>query len=80
MEIQLPEGAIVLCIGPSNSGKTTLLNILVEKQQLLRSEIVSSDTYRELVADIDFIDFSSVPSEDQDVLYEDYQHISTDTY
>ena len=62
MLLQLPEGAIVLCIGPSNSGKSTLLDRLVLEQQLLRSEIVSSDTCRHLVADIDFIDFSSCHS------------------
>lgn len=80
MEIQLPKGAIVLCIGPSNSGKSTLLGKLVNNQQILHSEIVSSDTYRELVADIDFIDFSTVHSEEQDVLYEDYQRISTEAF
>ena len=80
MLLQLPEGAIVLCIGPSNSGKSTLLDRLVLEQQLLRSEIVSSDTCRHLVADIDFIDFSTAPTEDQDYLYEEYQRISTEAF
>ena len=80
MQIQLPEGAIVLCIGPSNSGKSTLLNRLVDEKQLLRSEIVSSDTFRQLVADIDYIDFSTVLREDEDTLYEEYQRISTEAF
>ena len=80
MQIQLPEGAIVLCIGPSNSGKSTLLDRLVNEKQLLRSEIVGSDTFRQLVADIDYIDFSTVLKEDQDTLYEEYQRISTEAF
>ena len=80
MQLQLPEGAIVLCIGPSNSGKSTLLNRLVNEHQLLPSEIVGSDTCRHLVADLDYIDFSSVPTEDQDSLYEEYKRISTEAF
>lgn len=80
MQLLLPQGAIVLCIGPSNSGKSTLLEKLIAQKQLLRSEVVSSDAYRELVSDIDYIDFSKVPREDQDVLYEDYQQISTEAF
>ena len=80
MQLQLPEGAIVLCIGPSNSGKSTLLDRLVKEQQLLRSEIVGSDTCRQLVADLDYIDFSTIPTEDQDSLYEEYQRISTEAF
>lgn len=80
MQLQLPQGAIVLCIGPSNSGKSTLLEKLIAERQLLHSEVVSSDTYRELVSDIQYIDFSTVPREDQDVLYEDYQQLSTEAF
>lgn len=80
MQLQLPKGAIVLCIGPSNSGKSTLLEKLIAERQLLHSEVVSSDTYRELVSDIQYIDFSTVPREEQDVLYEDYQQLSTEAF
>ncbi|MGM9949122.1 MAG: polynucleotide kinase-phosphatase [Lysinibacillus sp.] len=80
MQLYLPQGAIVLCIGPSNSGKSTLLEKLMSEQQLLRSEVVGSDAYRELVSDIEYIDFSKVPREDQDVLYEDYQQISAEAF
>lgn len=80
MQLILPQGAIVLCIGPSNSGKTTLLEKLIAEQQLLHSEVVSSDTYRELVSDIQYIDFSTVAPEDQDVLYEDYQQLSAEAF
>ncbi len=80
MQLKLPQGAIVLCIGPSNSGKSTLLEKLIAEQLLLRSEVVSSDTYRELVSDIQYIDFSTVSPEDQDVLYEDYQQLSMEAF
>jgi polynucleotide kinase-phosphatase len=80
LQLPLPQGAIVLCIGPSNSGKSTLLDKLIADQQLLRSEVVSSDAYRELVSDIQYIDFSTVPKEDQDVLYEDYQQLSSEAF
>ncbi len=80
MQLHLPQGAIVLCIGPSSSGKSTLLEKLIAEKQLLRSEVVSSDAYRELVSDIQYIDFSTSTKEDQDVLYEDYQQISTEAF
>ena len=33
-EINLPHAGIVLLVGPSNSGKTTLLNQLIQEQQI----------------------------------------------
>lgn len=80
MHFKLPNGAIVLLIGPSNSGKTTLLQSLVDSDQLLESEIISSDYYRRLVADIDFIDFSSLSKDDEDIIYEEYQRISEQAF
>ncbi|MDP4127391.1 MAG: ATP-binding protein, partial [Bacillota bacterium] len=75
-EIKLPHAGIVLMVGPSNSGKTTLLNRLVEQGILLRSEIVSSDQFRVLVADTEFIELNKRPKDEQDVLYAEYQLIS----
>ncbi|MBM7663592.1 polynucleotide kinase-phosphatase [Solibacillus kalamii] len=80
MQFKLPNGAIVLLIGPSNSGKTTLLRSLVDSDQLIESEIISSDYYRRLVADIDFIDLSSVSKNDEDIIYEEYQRISEQAF
>lgn len=80
MQFKLPNGAIVLLIGPSNSGKSTLLQSLVDSGQLLESEIISSDYYRRLVADIDFIDLSSVSKDDEDIIYEEYQRISEQAF
>ena len=80
MQFKLPNGAIVLLIGPSNSGKTTLLQSLVDSGQLLESEIISSDDYRRLVADMDFIDLSAVSKEDEDIVYEEYQRISEQAF
>lgn len=76
MQITLPPGAIVLCIGPSNSGKTTFLEHLLATAQLARSEVVSSDAYRLAVADVDFIDFNHVARDEQAVVYEEYQRIT----
>lgn len=80
MQFKLPNGAIVLLIGPSNSGKSTLLQSLVDSGQLLESEIISSDYYRRLVADIDFIDFTAVSKDDEDIVYEEYQRISEQAF
>ena len=80
MQFKLPNGAIVLLIGPSNSGKSTLLQSLVDSGQLLESEIISSDYYRRLVADIDFIDFTAVSIDDEDIIYEEYQRISEQAF
>ena len=80
MQFKLPNGAIVLLIGPSNSGKSTLLQSLVDSGQLLESEIISSDYYRRLVADIDFIDFTALSKDDEDIVYEEYQRISEQAF
>ncbi|MGN7478564.1 AAA family ATPase [Solibacillus silvestris] len=80
MQFKLPNGAIVLLIGPSNSGKTTLLQSLVDSGQLLESEIISSDYYRKLVADVDFIDISAISKDDEDIVYEEYQRITEQAF
>lgn len=80
MQVQLINGAIILLIGPSNSGKSTLLKSLVAKNQLLQSEIISSDAFRTLVSDTDFIDLSNITKEDEDIVYEDYQRTSEQAF
>ncbi len=75
-QITLPSTGIVLMIGPSNSGKTTLLNKLVEEKVLKNTEVVSSDQFRLLVSDTDFIQWSGRSKDEADVLSYEYQLIS----
>ncbi len=74
--ILLPHSGIVLLVGPSNSGKTTLLQRLVDQGVLTKSEIVSSDQFREMVADSSFIEMENRPKDEQDILFAEYQKIS----
>lgn len=80
MELKLLQGAIVLVIGPSNSGKTTLLQKLVERGDILPSEVISSDAFRKLVGDTDFFDLANVSKADEQLLYEQYERLSTETF
>ncbi|WP_342564449.1 polynucleotide kinase-phosphatase [Paenibacillus sp. FSL R7-0345] len=74
--IPFPHGGIIVLVGPSNSGKTTLLRRLVEEGVLLETEMVSSDTYRTLVGDVEYLDWRGRPREEADILYNDYQKLS----
>ena len=58
-DIILPTAGLGLCIGPSNSGKSTWLQTLVNEGEIKRSEVVSSDDFRELVSDEVFIDWTN---------------------
>lgn len=80
MDIVLPYAGIVLLVGPSNSGKSTLLKQLIEKKQILPSEVVSSDEFRMLVSDIDFLDWKQRPKDEADCLYDQFQAISTEAF
>ncbi|MEH6904838.1 polynucleotide kinase-phosphatase [Neobacillus drentensis] len=79
-KINLPHAGIVLLVGPSNSGKTTLLNQLIQEQQILSSEVVSSDQFRALVSDVDFIDWKRRPKNEADTLFYEYQQISKEAF
>ncbi|MBC2725501.1 polynucleotide kinase-phosphatase [Desulfosporosinus sp.] len=78
--IAIPHAGIVLLVGPSNSGKTTLLNNLVEQGVLLKSEIVSSDQFRVLVSDTEFIDFGKHSKGELEVLSAKYRQISQSAF
>lgn len=80
MRIGLPHGGIVLLIGPSNSGKSTLLKRLVEEGEILPSEVVSSDDFRILVSDKEFIDWRSRPQDESAGLRDEYLDISTEAF
>ncbi|MEH7307230.1 polynucleotide kinase-phosphatase [Neobacillus drentensis] len=79
-KIHLPHAGIVLLVGPSNSGKTTLLNQLIQEQQVLTSEVVSSDQFRVLVSDVEFIDWNRRPKYEADALFNEYQQISKEAF
>ncbi|SCB86986.1 MULTISPECIES: polynucleotide kinase-phosphatase [Priestia] len=72
----LPPAGIVLLMGPSNSGKTTLLESWIKKGYVKPSETVSSDQFRLLVGYTDFIEWTSRPKDEADVLLQEYQTIS----
>lgn len=80
MRIALPHAGIVLLIGPSNSGKSTLLNQLVAQNKISASEIVSSDIFRLTVSDQDFISWGSRPQDEAAVLMDQYQEISKEAF
>ncbi|MGM0845102.1 MAG: polynucleotide kinase-phosphatase [Bacillota bacterium] len=80
MEVVLPYAGIVLLVGPSNSGKSTLLKSFVDKKQLLSSEVISSDDFRVLVSDSEFIDWKQKANDVSDALYDQYQKISSEAF
>ncbi|MFA9557741.1 polynucleotide kinase-phosphatase [Evansella sp. AB-rgal1] len=80
MDIVLPYAGIVLLVGPSNSGKSTLVKKLIDMEQLLPSEVVSSDDFRVLVSDIDFIDWKQRPNDEAESLFHQYQNISEEAF
>ncbi|MBM7702086.1 polynucleotide kinase-phosphatase [Metabacillus iocasae] len=80
MKLSLPYAGIVLLIGPSNSGKTTFLANMMEKNQLKKSEVVSSDEYRVVVSDKEFIDWRDRPKDEADGLYDEYHLISKEAF
>ena len=76
MTISIPAGSIVLCVGPSNSGKTTWLQERVARQQLLPSHILSSDAFRIQVSDSDYIDLTDATP----YVYAEYDNISKEAF
>jgi polynucleotide kinase-phosphatase len=80
MQIRLPHAGIVLLVGPSNSGKSTLLKSMIEKNEILPSEVISSDDFRVLVSDIEFIDWRDRPKDEADNLMDEYQTISREAF
>ncbi|WP_243840723.1 ATP-binding protein [Paenisporosarcina antarctica] len=80
MQIILPHAGIVLVIGPSNSGKSTLLKNMIKKKNILSSEIISSDVFRVLVSDIEFINLCDRPKDEEDNLRDEYNSISKEAF
>lgn len=80
MQITLPYAGIVLLVGPSNSGKTTFLQRLIDEQTIVQSEVVSSDDCRILVSDIEYMDWRDRPKLEADQLFHQYQQISKEAF
>jgi polynucleotide kinase-phosphatase len=79
-KMMLPYAGIVLMMGPSSSGKTTLLERLISEGILMPSEVISSDQFRTLLSDTIFMDWKGHPKEEADVLFDTYQHISKEAF
>lgn len=80
MKIIIPYSGLVLLVGVSNSGKTTLLNQWIEEKKILPSEVVSSDEYRAIVGDQEFTGWSERPKDEADSLRDEYQAISAEAF
>lgn len=80
MQIRLPYAGIILLIGPSNSGKSTMLRNMIDRKEILASEVISSDDFRVLVSDIEFIDWRGRPKDEADTLMDEYQSISQEAF
>lgn len=80
MKITVPNSGIVLLIGASNSGKTTLLNNWIREETIQPSEVISSDEYRLVVSDTNFIQWTGRPKDEADSLYDQYHAISEEAF
>ncbi|PSL40943.1 polynucleotide 3'-phosphatase /polynucleotide 5'-hydroxyl-kinase /polynucleotide 2',3'-cyclic phosphate phosphodiesterase [Planomicrobium soli] len=80
MNIGLPHAGIVLLVGPSNSGKSTLMNKLINEGTILPSEVIGSDQFRILVSDKEFIDWSNRPQDEAAGLIDEYAAISEEAF
>lgn len=80
MKITVPNSGIVLLIGASNSGKTTLLNNWIREESIQPSEVISSDEYRLVVSDTNFIQWTGRPKDEADSLYDQYHAISEEAF
>lgn len=79
-KIHLSHSGIVVLVGPSNSGKSTLLERLVEEGVIKRTEAVSSDQFRMLVGDDEYVDWKNRPRSEADVIYAEYQQVSAKAF
>ncbi|MDF2947440.1 MAG: polynucleotide kinasephosphatase [Bacillales bacterium] len=80
MKLQIPHTGIVLLIGPSNSGKSTFLKDLLMKKVIMTSEVVSSDDFRLMVSDIDFVELKNRSKDESDALQDLYKRISIEAF
>ncbi len=62
------------------SGKTTLLQSWIAAGTVKRSEVVSSDDFRELVGDLRFLDWKGRPRDEANSLINHYQELSREAF
>lgn len=79
-EVRMPHAGIVVLVGPSGSGKTTLLRRLIAEGTLLSTEAVSSDQFRMLIGDDEYVDWRNRPRSEADVIYAEYQQVSAKAF
>ncbi|MDN4617360.1 polynucleotide kinase-phosphatase [Paenibacillus sp. PsM32] len=78
--IHIPYAGIVLLMGASNSGKSTLIEQLKQQQVIAEHESLSSDQFRKIVGDIDYIDWRRPSREEGEVMYQQYKRISDQAF
>lgn len=78
--IKLPHAGIVLLMGTSNSGKSTLIQQLQQQGVIREHESLSSDQFRKMVGDIDHIDWRRPSREEGEVMYQQYKRISDQAF
>lgn len=79
-KISLPSAGILLVVGPSNSGKTTFLQKMIRDGQLLSTEVVSSDQFRLLVGDTDYIGWEGASHEEAEYRKSAYHRLSEQAF
>ena len=80
MKITIPYSGLILLVGASNSGKTTLLNKWINESEILPSEVISSDEYRAIVSDQDYVTWVDRPKDEAAVVFDAYQKISAEAF
>ncbi|OES45763.1 polynucleotide kinase-phosphatase [Domibacillus iocasae] len=80
MNISLPHAGIVLLIGPSNSGKSTLLKTQIDGGDIKQSEVISSDAFRVFVSDQEFMDWRGMPKDEAGYAKDEYRAISKEAF
>lgn len=78
--ITIPHAGIVLLMGASNSGKSTLIEQLKQQQYIREHESLSSDQFRQMVGDTDYIDWRRPSREEGEVMYQQYKRISDQAF
>lgn len=78
--ITIPHAGIVLLMGASNSGKSTLIEQLKQQQYIGEYESLSSDQFRQMVGDTDYIDWRRPSREEGEVIYQQYKRISDQAF
>ena len=80
MKITIPSSGIVLLIGATNNFFISYNLIKLREETILPSEVISSDDYRLVVGDTNFIEWTGRPKDEADSLYDQYYTISKEAF